>query len=356
MPGLSANTTYAASMPDAVERLPNLPDLVQQKLTKTGYTRGASLKEIYQNRVTRNNPVLIPWEYWEQCREPGAGESTYENGFIALIEPAWYFENAEADELLRAQGLELGVNALLVYRRRVDWKKHGPTEPQLPNGKPFRVATSRSDPLGGVYLARVHATVADADEVLIAGFNSSKLRGAGIRVYEYASSDTIRRARLQLEALLWLCEDAHEAMLAADMSREDAVSRRDRQLAAAQGEGLLDMERLHTLRMVGSRGEAVCPLCLVPVSAADFLKRSEQAEGRATFDITTTDVSLFHIQELRVGTLQHKPYNLAWGHHFCNVVTRDAGIMQTLDWMRGVLENQVAGNLDARSVEEAVGD
>jgi len=55
-------------------------------------------------------------------------------------------------------------------------------------------------------------------------------------------------------------------------------------------------------------------------------------------------------------TLQHKPYNLGWGHHFCNVVARDAGIMETLDWMKGVLENQVAGNLDAESVEKAVGD
>lgn len=47
----------------AVVALPKLPPLVEQKLTKTGYTRGATMKEIYQNRVTRNNPVLIPWEF-----------------------------------------------------------------------------------------------------------------------------------------------------------------------------------------------------------------------------------------------------------------------------------------------------
>jgi hypothetical protein len=354
--GPQQERTYASRVPDKVKRLPNLPPLFQQKLTKTGYTRGAALKEIYQNRVTRNNPVLIPWEFWEQCKEPGAGEPTYEKGFIALIEPSWYFDDMEPDEQLRAQGLELGVNALLVYRRRVDWRQLRPSGPRLPNGKLFRVATSRSDPLGGVYLARVHATVADDDEVLIEGFNTSRLRGAGIRVYEYASSETIRLARLQLEALLWLCEDAQEAMVAAGMSHEDADARGTRQLAAAEEEGLLDMERLLTLRVIGASGETVCPLCLVPVHAADFSKRSEQAQGRVTFDITTTDVSLFHIQELRVGTLQHKPYNLGWGHHFCNVVTRDAGIMGTLDWMKGVLENQGAGNLDARSVEEAVGD
>ena len=109
--------------------------------------------------------------------------------------------------------------------------------------------------------------------------------------------------------------------------------------------------------MVDDENRTICPLCKRHISAGDFLKRGEQAEGREVYDITVTEVSLFHIQELRVGKLQHKIYNLGWGHHFCNVVVKDAGIVPTLKWMRDVLDNQAdVEDLDAQaeSVEEAI--
>jgi hypothetical protein len=58
-----------------------------------------------------------------------------------------------------------------------------------------------------------------------------------------------------------------------------------------------------------------------------------------------TDVSLFHVRELRVGQLLHQPYNLGWGHHHCNVVAKDAGIAPTLDWMRTVLRRNDGSGL-----------
>lgn len=337
-------------------RLPLLPPLVEQKLTKTGYTRGAQTKEIYQNRVTRNNPVLIDRTFWEACKKPDDGSDAYENGFIVLVEPSWYFESSNADQQLKAGGLELGVNALLLFRRRADWTRYAPVTGLLPNGKPFAVATSRKAPLGGTYFARVHATVAAED--IVEGFDTTttKLRGAGIRVYEYASSTTITTAKLQLEALIWLCHDADEAMKTAGMSDLDVKTRKDSQMKRADDQGLLDFDRMRTLRMINDRNQTICPLCKRLISAGQFLERGEQAEGREVYDLTVTEVSLFHIQELRVGKLQHKVYNLGWGHHFCNVVVKDAGIMPTLQWMRDVLNNQGdVENLEAQaaSVEAA---
>lgn len=70
----------------------------------------------------------------------------------------------------------------------------------------------------------------------------------------------------------------------------------------------------------------------------------EQAEGREVLDLTITQVNLFHINELRVGVFNHRPYNLGWGHHHCNVVVKDSGIDKTLLWMRDVVErNKEAG-------------
>lgn len=338
-------TEYPPYMPRTPStRLPKLPALVEQKLTKTGYTRGATTKEIFQNRVTRNNPVLIDLEYWEQCREPDDGTQDYENGFIVLVEPSWYFGTSDAAEQLASRGLSLGVNALLLYRRRSDWVTYGP-----PSGREMQAATSRLAPLGGTYFARVHATVSSDGNMIIEGFNTTALRGAGIRVYEYASKQTINHAKLQLEALLWMCEGSVASMVEAGMSLEDATVRRERQLERAAAQSLLDERRLRELRMIDAVGHTVCPLCFERINAGLFLKRSEQAVGRETYDLTTTEVSLFHIEELRVGRLQHKPYNLGWGHHFCNVVVKDAGIAPTLTWMERVLANQLETGLDGES-------
>ena len=74
------------------------------------------------------------------------------------------------------------------------------------------------------------------------------------------------------------------------------------------------------------------------ISAIGFCSKIPQAEGREVPDLTVTEVSLFHIHELRTGEFNHRPYNLGWGHHHCNVVVKDAGIDNTLQWMLDVLK------------------
>lgn len=338
------------------QRLPKLPSLVERKIYKTSQSRGASTNEIYQNRVKRNNTVLIPHEHWDDCRHPGDGSNGYEKGYIVLVQPEWYFSNADADAQLAQDDLVLGENALLWFRRRTDWMKYGESRTHLENGTPFQPGVARTAPLGGVYLARIPKTTAKGDADLTAGYNSSSPRGAGIRVFEYASAATCDAVCLQLEALFWLCEDAISDMNSAGMTATDAEARRDAKLREAKDQGLLDVARLKDIRALDDEGFTMCPLCRERIPAATFLDRTEQAVGREVVDLTTTDVSLFHIQELRVGVLQHKPYNLGWGHHFCNVVVKDAGIMPTIDWMRGVLANQPEDLATEReSVEEAVG-
>ncbi|MCP1430432.1 hypothetical protein J3D45_002930 [Microbacterium foliorum] len=329
-------------MPASATRRPEkLPALLDRKLYKTGQTRGATVREIYQNRVSRNSTVLIPWGMFDRCRTPDDGTETYENGFIVLIEPTWYFGTAQADETLAANGVELGVNAVLLFQKRGDWSAYGLSDgQQLSNGKVFAPAIARQNPLGGTYIARVHSTTAgEGGEAIVRGFTTTSLRGAGIRVYEYANSTRLYETRLQLEALVWLCHDSVDAMAGAGMTRPGAEDRIGRVLEEATLRGLLDLDRLNLARMIDDGGRTVCPLCLDRISASDFLKREGQAEGRETWDNTITELSLFHIEELRVGRLSHKPYNLGWGHHFCNVVVKDAGIIPTLRWMKRVLDN-----------------
>ena len=324
----------------ALPALPKLPPLLQQKFTKTGYTRGATQREIYQNRVTRNNTVLIPLAQWEQCRPRGDGTPLYEKGYIVLVDPSWYFPKPDAEERLKEKDLELGHNALLLYQNRADWESFGPPQIALHSGPALTVASSRTSPLCGNYFARIHATVADDVGSLVEGYCSSSLRGAGIRVYEYASSSTLRDTRLQLECLFWRCYDYAEVLAATTMNQLDMEFRRTMQLSRAEEVDLFDYSRLRELRVLASDNHACYPLCLKPLSAAGLLQRLTQAAGRETYDITTTEISMFHIEEMRPGALQHRSYNLGWGHHHCNVVAKDVGIQATLDWMRDVLAEQ----------------
>jgi hypothetical protein len=99
---------------------------------------------------------------------------------------------------------------------------------------------------------------------------------------------------------------------------------------------------LQANRMIDKENNTICPLCMEKLKGMGFLSRLSQAEGRAVPDLTVTEINLFHIRELRIGEFNHKPYNLGWGHHHCNVVCKDSGIIDTLKWMKSVTDKNIA--------------
>lgn len=316
------------TVPPAPSRL---PDLVKQKLYKTGQTRGAATAEIYQNRVGRNSTVLIPFSHWQACQLPDGG--IYEKGSIVLIAADDYFRDPSA---LADAGLVLGRNALVFYARRADWTRWPVDE----HG--WVPAVSRLDPLGGQFVARVPGTTGADVPPIREGFTTTAARGAGIRVYEYATTATIGRVRTQLEVLLWLCHDSRTVFEQNGMTRAEIALRSEWAVAAAADANLLDLDHLRRSRTIDGDKRTVCPLCLEPMSAHAFSDRVRQAEGRERLESRITEGSLFHIRELRVGELGHRPYNVGWGHHHCNVVAKDSGIPVTIDWMRDVISRNDA--------------
>jgi hypothetical protein len=323
-------------------RLPKLPQLLDRKIYKTGQTRGADDDVIYQNRVGRNSTVLIPHDCWGACTA-GHNGAAFENGFIVLLSPGEYFGNSNITTDLARRGLALGKNVLVFYETRQDWNSHNPDKLK------WKAASKRTNPLGGQYVARISATTAAKNgERIVRGFNGTAMKGAGIRVYEYASTETTKDCRLQLEALFWLCTDADRVAAANGMLPEDAKTRKAGVLKLCQDRDLLDKGRLVMSRIMNVRDRTTCPLCLEELSSQGFFNRMEQAEGRLVPDLTVTELNLFHIDELRISALNHRPYNLGWGHHHCNVVVKDSGITKTLEWMGDVLRrNAQEGYLQA---------
>ena len=314
-------------------RLPALPKLLDRKIYKTGQTRGADDDEIFQNRVSRTSTVLISFPMWERYFTPEKAARQFTKGFIVLISPDDYFGGLERGCALADKGLQ---NALVFYETRAQWTAHKPTAPI------WQPAQSRLAPLGGNYVARISATTAaDDGEKIVRGFHTTSIKGAGIRVYEYADAPTIDECRDQLEALFWLCGDASAVAVANGMDPADATRRKDARLDECKIKGLLDLNKLKQARIINRADRTICPLCLQELSSQGFFSRMEQAEGRAVLDLTITQLNLFHIEELRISGFNHRPYNLGWGHHHCNVVVKDSGIPETLRWMHEVVQHNI---------------
>jgi len=314
-----------------MKKIPKLPPLLERKLYKTGQTRGADDDEIYQNRVRRNSTILIPFRQFEKYRKEKFYSMNYENGFIVLISPADYFQKKSLN--LNKLKLRLGENLLIFYETREDWLEYNPDD------KGFTVANNRTNPLGGEYIARIPATTSSKNGGKInKGFNATTLKGAGIRAYEYASTSNIENARLQLEAIFWHCKDADLVAVQNGMTKENVKKRKNWAIEESKKAGLLNYRKLQEKRILNSKNLAICPLCLEEISAKGFFNKVPQAEGREVIDLTITQLNLFHINELRYGKFNHVPYNLGWGHHFCNIVVKDSGIDNTIKWMIEVLK------------------
>ena len=158
-------------------RPPALPPLLARKIYKTGQTRGADDDEIYQNRVSRANTVLIPYSVWTRHFTPEQATRIFENGYIVLISPTHYFGQLQNGNRLADHGLELGRNALVFYETREQWTANNPARLR------WRPAESRLNPLRGQYVARVSATTAtDNGEKIIRGFATTANKGAGVRL------------------------------------------------------------------------------------------------------------------------------------------------------------------------------
>lgn len=313
-------------------KAPSLPQLLKSKTYKTGQTRGASDDEIYQNRVGRNSTVIIPYPLFDLCKKAPTNGGIYENGFIVIIKPERYFNNIDLKKDLSDKGLEIGKNTLLFYETRTEWNKYNPEH------KGLRPAISRTYPLGGEYIARIPATTSKEQPKILKGFINTSLKGARIRIYEYADRSTIDTCVEQLEYIYWQCIDAVSTAIQIGMSAEQVKARIASNKQFVEANKLNDNDALIKSRILNSKGNTICPLCLEPLSAIGFYSRLEQAEGREVPDLTITQIKLFHIRELRKGEFNHRPYNLGWGHHHCNVVVKDSGIKETVNWMTDVVK------------------
>jgi hypothetical protein len=301
--------------------LHGLPEEIKKKINKTKQTRGAQPYERvpFQNRVNRTGIALVPYSFRAKLHPEG-----FSDGYRVMVRPSEYFERSGVVRKDFDAKVKLGENAFVYYDNRRAWR-------ELPPATSWSVCEDRTG--NGHYLARVPANTAndeqEAREIVIG-------EPQGIRFFEYASPKDVEHTVAQLAWLAW-------QTLGIDAVRTDGGKGIPKSLAAVlEKHKLADAEKFLALggliRLASGELRTVCPLCRAEIDAAGLMSRVEQMEGREVFDLTITEINLFHLKELRPGEYNHRPYNLAWGHHHCNAVARDNGVAVTVNWMAGVLE------------------
>lgn len=302
----------------------DLPGDVVEKIRKTGYTRGANMDRTpYQNRVKRHNRTVVPFDFRD--KRPKGG---YQDGLTIMVRPKEYFDpdsGERRDDF--PNDVVIGDNAFIYYEYREDWENYPPEDYDWrPCSYLDSDGNSTSDLRGevshtGDYIARIPARA--SDEKIIEG------KVQGIRFFEYATTRTVEETSFQLAYLAWKTEGMEE--LAGREIPEHLV-------AILQENDLASTDRLEKIDAI-ENGTTICPLCREPVKSMSLVDRVSQTEGRESSANRITKANLFHVDELRPGEFNHKPYNLAWGHHHCNMVVGDDGVEGTLDWIEEVLQN-----------------
>ena len=183
-----------------------LPHLLSRKIYKTGQTRGADDDVIYQNRVSRNSTVLIPFELILSEGNRDVLRKDYDNGYIVLIPPDYLFGERRNETLSIMNDCELilGVNCLVFYSQRYQYVDYNPRDFGLRSTQPM----NRTGDLGGDYVFPISGTTSENTGRISFGYNITTSKGAGIRVFEYADKEVIEKARIHLVAIYWLCHDS----------------------------------------------------------------------------------------------------------------------------------------------------
>lgn len=317
----------------------------KNKITKAGFaTPRGGAKGAYQNHVTRNSKVIIPYE-----RMADVTLSLYNDGYVIRLLPEQYFDGPKSPKAVfqRADAeVRVGENAFVLYRTH-DALEHLPpmddwhVRALLRNGRP---TSRRSNDVTdtGHYVLRLPRQ----------GSRLKRTEGPpqGVFAPEYADDETNFLAKCVLAWLIIQTKGSPYTMTQAAHLRRIL---RDEEL-----DDVSVYERSGAIR----RGLPACPLCLRFLTYSELhatvsfenesglINAGNQIEGATR----STVVNLFHLMPLLYHELTHIPTNIGWGHAICNTrlgqrpcyslqdlidqdlkvgVIRDEGMVETFGWI-----------------------
>lgn len=364
-----------------------ITEKLRTRIEKTRLARSGD--DIYKKRNRRDYRVIIQYKIWSaKLAEEPQFLDLFDEGYAVMVTPQEYFGNYYPNRSPEVPSeLILGRNAFVYYttpyelqnfRPLLSWvevaeisTKGSKSDNELTwlgevaynvrNSNPQKVSFI-CDKTNAEKMKELRTSLVDSGKIR----DSLKLpqqAGLGNYDYDYASSKTMEQVQIQM---LWLALQAPTKKAAT--YKEFILSNKNNPLyleatekivnsaskenfdtlflrylkelqKSAQENGLLDLDRLRNIGAIGNDNlTPVCPLCKNKIYLEDFFQEVSQATGREVSGNTQREIVLMHIEALAPGKLNHKPYNLGWGHSWCNTVQGDKSIEETLQKMKDIIK------------------
>ncbi len=371
-----------------------LPQKIWKKLDKTKEARSGS--EIYKRRNNRNARALLQYVTWDK-QDRGIITSVlneYTSGYIVMISPKDYFGNNYPNRsntlnpnfILGTTGFVYysQVSELTDYPLLDEWNelielntKSTPTSPNwlgdyalnIKNAQPPRISFICQNAKGDEADIKrenvknyVRAKYPDISEETLNSL--PKQSGIGNYDYDFANSEMQIKVKLQMSFLILSCTARSGSDFASYLvaNKDNIICNSDTETFKRkinnstqfvldfnemyQGladycvdRNLIDYNLLVNISAINRNRNTICPLCRKELFADEFFEEILQVEGRQVYDNTQREIVLMHITALKPGVLNHKIYNLGWGHNYCNLVQGDKSLSETIDELRRILNS-----------------
>jgi hypothetical protein len=306
----------------------------------------------------------------------------YTNGYIVYLSPSEYFDSETRDRKVDLEpSLVLGTNCIIYYENNQDFISYSPlergwlqvVENSTANGDwsgNFAVNIKNANPQKLSFITRTNETVNHPAFSWMDNINrivrdrlpahTDDLGGKGLGNYEYDFCTRIEQEKVcyQLAYLIWntngfidfLITKAETNLISWD---NELDIRNIKEIGAREyfnickshvenycnENNLIFRDELIRINAIDSVTYfTCCPLCKNEITPSEFFTKVEQDEGRESTQNTITDIVLMHVDPLFPGKLNHKTYNLGWGHHDCNTFQGNKSIIDTLIRLRHILQ------------------
>lgn len=284
-----------------------MADVDKRKLGKAGFAtpRGGD-KGAYQNHVTRDNQVIIPFEHLA-----GSNVSHFRDGYVVRLFPEQYFDSEKVPKAIFANGaIRVGENAFVLYRTYDQWERFPPMDDwevrHLLRGGARFTQRGGSSTDAGHYVKRI-AAHGSRPEI-------SEGPPQGIFAPEYCSAETNYLSKCMLAWLIIRTIDSPYVATQAEWLE-----------AIISAEGIYDTDSFER-RGLTRNGLTNCPLCLRNVRYSELHATVSFSEEDALLNAgiqvinatRSTIVNLFHMSPLTYSDVCHHAENVAWGHAICN--------------------------------------
>jgi hypothetical protein len=337
---------------------------LKKKITKTREARGGG--GIYKRRNKRSNRVIIHYNIYKKIiKEDIKILDLYKRGYAVRVKPKEYFkENGEAKDDFE-KSLKLGENAFLYFKTRDDWDKYikycskfnevaelYTKSKEVENNKQWigeyctfiknkdpqeisLICTTGSEKKNPKYKKKLIKLQKKFENIKL-----PKQAGLGNFDYDYADENEIKNVEYQLSMMIFRSKGIEKELLnrSSKITDKKIKKAKDHINEFCKKNYLDDIKKLAELRALDFKNfEPICPLCLKKIEAEMFFKGSEQEEGREEEDNTQSEIVLMHISGLKPMKLNHRIYNLGWGHKDCNTIQGDKSISETLEYLQNIL-------------------